>query len=372
MAARSPQPALPVAAAATSMAPGSPAYAASLQRGLGIMAHNWRPATNKARAIAWDELEAWAAACLGRAALQLTPSDLVVYLESHWQRSHGRQELASSGEARPAPSTLKTMLAHLSTRYAELGRRGAWDWATLGGNPCASMELRTFKGGYANLMGEEGYHATAAKPLSEVKLRALLARLRSEASAAAGTPGRPWHEAPLLLRDAAIALYLWDSKRRPAEAGGLGSSQVFVGLGGVRTEPATSKMCYPSRGARRPRPVEVGGDAGAELAVLFAEYALALARRGRQLGRFMFSALSADRQSLQGDKGLSTGAMGTRIVAHLRRLGLYDGESLYSVKRGAMQHDYFLLGRPMQAIGDDADINTPAVVGRYLDPTGHL
>ena len=31
--------------------------------------------------------------------------------------------------------------------------------------------------------------------------------------------------------------------------------------------------------------------------------------------------------------------MGAGMVMHLERLGLYEGEPMYSIKRGAMQHE---------------------------------
>lgn len=45
---------------------------------------------------------------------------------------------------------------------------------------------------------------------------------------------------------------------------------------------------------------------------------------------------------------------------------------MYSIKRGAMQHDYFIAGKSLQAIGVAADIDTLSVVQRYVDPSGHL
>lgn len=64
--------------------------------------------------------------------------------------------------------------------------------------------------------------------------------------------------------------------------------------------------------------------------------------------------------------------MGQRVIGHLRRLGLYEGESLYNIKRGAMQHDFFVAGQSLQAIGTAADIDTLAVVQAYIDPIRHL
>jgi hypothetical protein len=253
------------------------------------------------------------------------------------------------------------------------------------------MELRTFKGGYANQMQDGGYEPAAAKPISAAKLQQLVQQLQAEAQQCQQSSQQPWHTEALLWRDAAIVQYLWDSKRRPAELGHLGSQQVSIGSssassGGAGSSgaaagssrgtfgldltatPTVSKMCHASQGGRRPAPVEVGGQLGQQLGLLFLQYTGCLQRYGKSLGRFMFSPLRADKQDLQGDKGLSTSAMEQRVVGHLKRLGLYEGESLYSIKRGAMQHDYFVLGRSLQAVGDAADIATPAVVAQYVNP----
>uniref|UniRef100_A0A383VD66 Uncharacterized protein n=1 Tax=Tetradesmus obliquus TaxID=3088 RepID=A0A383VD66_TETOB len=96
------------------------------------------------------------------------------------------------------------------------------------------MELRTFKGGYANIMQEQGFQHTSAKPISEAKLQQLVGQLVEEADCYQQlTPQQqqqPWHVEALLRRDACIAQYLWDGKRRPAETGQLQSAQVEVNL----------------------------------------------------------------------------------------------------------------------------------------------
>jgi hypothetical protein len=116
----------------------------------------------------------------------------------------------------------------------------------------------------------------------------------------------------------------------------------------------------------------VQGEAGQQLAQLMLQYMQCLQHHGQSLGRFLFSPLQPNRQALQADQGLSTAAMGQRVIGHLKRLGLYEGESLYSIKRGAMQHDYLIAGRSLQAIGVAADIDTMAVLQAYVDPTRHL
>uniref|UniRef100_A0A383WP94 Uncharacterized protein n=1 Tax=Tetradesmus obliquus TaxID=3088 RepID=A0A383WP94_TETOB len=244
------------------------------------------------------------------------------------------------------------------------------------------MELRTFKGGYANIMQEQGFQETSAKPISEAKLQQLVGQPVEEADCYQQlTPQQqqqqPWHVEALLRRDACIAQYLWDSKRRPAETGQLQSAQVEVNLsassgGQVVTQPSVSKMCHASHSSRRPRPVDVQGAAGQQLATLLLQYQQCLQRSGRSIGTFLFSPLQPNRLDLQEDQGLSTAAMEQRVIGHLKRLHLYEGETLYSIKRGAMQHAVHVCGVSLQAVGEAADIETPAVVATYVDPYMHV
>ena len=176
----------------------------------------------------------------------------------------------------------------------------------------------------------------------------------------------------LLRRDAALAQLLWDSQRRPAEVSSLPPSSIQAGQGQVTAQASSSKMCHASHGGRQPRPILVGGEPGSRLAALLQAYTDSVHRHGRQLGAYMFSPLQADGQQLQQDKGLSTAAMSSRIVEHLQRLGLYTGESVYSVKRGSMQHAFHVQGRSLVAVGEAADIQTARVVRLYVDQSRHL
>jgi hypothetical protein len=52
------------------------------------------------------------------------------------------------------------------TGYLTLGRRGVWQWEGCKGNPCNRMDLRTYKGGYANELQETVCNSKAAKPMT--------------------------------------------------------------------------------------------------------------------------------------------------------------------------------------------------------------
>jgi hypothetical protein len=167
-------------------------YLAALARGHAIMAHNWQDATNKQRDTAWAQFDHWSWQQLGKPGQYCHPNDIVVYLESSYLHQHGRQT-AADGTSCPAPSTVGSTVAHLSTRFQQLGCRGPWDWQACSGNPCNSMEVRTFKGGYANEMQDLGFTPTAAKPISESKLQQLVQQLAAEAAEAQQQANQPWH-----------------------------------------------------------------------------------------------------------------------------------------------------------------------------------
>lgn len=294
-----------------------------------------------------------------------------MYLTGYWIGAHGRQVLPN-GARIPAPSTLETTVAHLSTRFSEIGRRGMWDPATGAGNPCLSMEIRTYKGGFANMMQQVGFRSRAVPPLAREKVQELVNSLVDQAEILAVVGGAPWHAEALLRRDAAMFALLWETHRRPAEVGSLDLASVNRTGGAFAAQAGVSKMCRPSLGSRTPRPIEVRGPEGEVLCSLLGSYHSCLERHGQPLGRFLFSPLRRDGSALDTTKGLSAAAMTHRMVSHLKRLQIYEGESVYSLKRGGMQHAFYVDGQPLEAIGEAADVDTPAVLGLYLDRHRHM
>lgn len=147
----------------------------------------------------------------------------------------------------------------------------------------------------------------------------------------------------LLRRDACLAQMLWDSQRRPSKLTSLPSSGVSHTEAGVHARASSSKMCHVSRSSRVPRPVVAGGAAGQLLGQLLQQYTGCLSRHQQPDGK-----------ALQVNKGLSTNAITQRIVGHLQRLHMHVGETVYSIKRGSMQHAFHVQGRSLHAIGEGA------------------
>jgi hypothetical protein len=82
-----------------------------------------------------------------------------------------------------------------------------------------------------------------------------------------------------------------------------------------------------------------------------------LERHGQQVGRYLFSPQRRSGSALDGDKGLSAAAPTQRRVGRLQRLG----EAALSLKRGSMQHAFFVGGQTLAAVGQAADIDAPAL-----------
>jgi hypothetical protein len=229
-------------------------YAESRQRAAAIQAQHWQPATVGQRERLWGEYDVWSRQMLGKPGVLAVPGDLLVYFESYWLRQHGRQSMAE--DMRAAPASLDAAVSHLSTRFAELGRRGAWDPVTGAGNPCLSMEMRTFKGGYHNQMHGMGFQQQSAVPMPVEKYQILLMRLIAEAEAAkAQGDSVAWQTEVLLRRDALMIGLLWVSHRRPAEAGQLLIGSVQSEDDHWTAQGRVSKMAHPSHGRRQPRPI---------------------------------------------------------------------------------------------------------------------
>jgi hypothetical protein len=92
------QPAVPSAVLQLGSVPAMVAqpalYEASLNRGREIMSKNCQDSTNQARNSAWQGLEAFSQQQLGKPAVMCNPNDVVVYLESTYNKQHGRQRAA--------------------------------------------------------------------------------------------------------------------------------------------------------------------------------------------------------------------------------------------------------------------------------------
>lgn len=86
-----------------------------------------------------------------------------------------------AAEARPQPGQRARVPGkHAGASQHTVGCHGDWDPAQARGNPCHSMEVKTFKGG-GHSMQEAGFRSKAATPLPMEKLESLVTALVKEA-----------------------------------------------------------------------------------------------------------------------------------------------------------------------------------------------
>ena len=140
---------------------------AAKARALGVIEGSWVTSTIKARKAAATELSNWfdslpeGAKCGWPTA---GPLDLVHYIEDAWLATHGTFNRADGGTG-CAPTSLDSVLSHLTTTFTLLGRTGKW---ASGGdirrrNPLRSSAVAKYKASFKRLCSGAGYRTGAAK-----------------------------------------------------------------------------------------------------------------------------------------------------------------------------------------------------------------
>lgn len=71
------------------------------------------------------------------------------------------------------------------------------------------------------------------------------------------------------------------------------------------------------------------------------------------------------------ERPLTSAEVANRVRKHFTAAGLYKGQTVHGSRRGSMQHDVYKLGKTAEEAGNAAQIRTPAIVQRYLDPFRH-
>lgn len=166
---------------------------------------------------------------------------------------------------------------------------------------------------------------------SESKLDALLGflagRVREESDAL---------ELCTLLMDQAAVLYLWESLARGKECGSLSASQVDGGEAPA-AYPGWSKTVRQEPSARIPL-----AQAGSSSRLTFVEAASQLVKALELIGEhtedgYLFRAQNRQRTGFaQGP--ISSAALRKRIQRRLQQAGIFEGETLHSFRRSAVQH----------------------------------
>ncbi|GAQ85468.1 putative Phage_integrase [Klebsormidium nitens] len=256
-----------------------------------------------------------------------TPADVGAFIVGDWIPSHSagcRTKLPQTGECIPSVSAVTHVVKDLAKSYALLGYEGR-------SNPAKSEVVKSFRVGYEKMLHEQGVKVKRAKVFTEEKLDALLAHLARLIQASG-----PGLERCVLLTDQAAVLYLWESRAREKDCGQLQRQQVK--LGEQAAYPGWSKTVRQEPSARIPLavPVPEGRLAFVEAAVQLLH---GMEEGGFPVGEdgFLFRAMNRSRTGFVNEP-MSSDTLRKRIQKRLKDAGLFEGETVHSFRRSAVQH----------------------------------
>lgn len=290
-------------------------------------------ANNNSRKRTFEEYQAFLAQnAYGVTVETATAADVGAFIVGDWISKHSggcRTRLPSTGQPVPSVSAFNSVVKHLSKSYALLGYEGR-------SNPAKAEVVKAFWTGYEKALHEEGVKVQRAKVFTEEKLDALLGYLarRIEESG-------PGLDRCVLLTDQAVVLYLWESLARGKECGELQKRQVEFGeqvayLG-------WSKTVQKEPSARTPLAAPE-----AEGRLTFLEAAVRLIKELEAVGSpvgedgFLFRSLNRGRSGFV-DAPMTSDTLRKRLQKRLKEAGLFEGETVHSFRRFAVQHAAVIL-----------------------------
>lgn len=249
--------------------------------------------------------------------------DVVAFLQGWWIPGHQkncRTRVGGTGEAVASASAVKGVINHIAKSYSILGYSDER-------NPGKSEPVRSYREGYRVTLRELGVREKRAKVMPEGKVMGLVEYLNGEVRKSRGV------ERCVAAMDRAVVLYLWESWARGKECGSMEKHQIDFEGGVVR--PGWSKTVHEEPSAEIS--MKNGND---ENTFLWAAGLLMHEMEVRGDGNsseFLFRPLNRRRNGFE-NAGLTAGAMNRRVQKHLQKAGMYEGETLHSFRRSAVQH----------------------------------
>jgi integrase len=247
-----------------------------------------------------------------------TGLDIIAFVHGFWMKKHRDQcRTIAGGERVASASAVKGVVQHLAKSYSMLGYAD-------GSNPAKTEDVKNYRDAYRNQLHDRGVREHRAKVFGPGKVADLISYLEQEIEKAMGV------KQCSLIADLAIVHYLWETWSRGKECGELESRQVDPSSGVVR--PGWTKTQQTERSAE----MLVKRDGG----FLQASGRLisSMEHLGFPIGNgFLFRPLNRRRIGFW-DEPLGSDAMRRRIQKHLKAAGLFEGETLHSFRRSAVQH----------------------------------
>eukprot|EP00884_Botryococcus_braunii_P006635 jgi/Botrbrau1/15973/Bobra.0294s0011.1 len=310
----------------------------------------------------------------GRHALQATPQDIKVHM-TLWATSSGRYK--HQGLDLVAPISMRCLLSFLATefdRYATT--HGNWDPLHGRGNPVRSLDVAEWATGYTRWLAHLGYNPQSAHPWSLDDLRHVLERLDARIASTTGVPLLRLH------RDAFTMTILWETCSRGATAVSWCLDDLWL-ASGVPAAPYLFPTLHVPLGATiffkaielkhnlHPEVMIVTRRDGPLCPIQRLHTLLAQsAALGHPVTQFLCRPLSANKDQFL-ERSLSVAAFEDDIDTHFTAANIPYHATLHGSRRGALQH-HDQQGQSLEALGLLAQIKTPNVTKRYIDPNRHL
>ena len=320
--------------------------------------------------------------------LTCTPSEVVCFLEQWRVARHGKARPGDPPGSQPdiAPSTLRNFASQLSQLCLTAGRVDTpWAQSNPNGNPVTHPSVTDYLGGYAHhCFLNTAYVDSGAVPMS----LATYVRLQEYLVNKADKEPIPF-QAALLWRDACLAAYLWETGQRGKEGCQLLISD--FNYADVRCTAAWWDLAegkpsleYPllvessrgtkSRKSKHPGTLELDVHANEAMGTgvlvkLLPPYAHAMRVSGSPLLTRLFKPSNPAQDGFK-DGEFTSSAFNKRLQKHLQVLGIWNGETGHSLRRGSTQL-LKELGATVAEIGEKRLWRRDTTIDLYLHKTRH-
>lgn len=298
-------------------------YANALREGAAIANLSVSSKFEESRRKSWSEFVEFLGK-VGRGVNVQTATDLdvIAFVQGVWLPAHVancRTRTEKEGEKVASTSAVRGTIQHLSKSYSMLGYQDIE-------NPAKQESVKSYVEGYRFWLKERGVREKRAKVMSEKKVDQLVEYLEQGVARSAGI------SRCILMMDLAAVDYLWESWARGKECGELRADQVDFEAGVA--EPGWSKTVRSEPSSR----IELSGEHRGRFLRSACALVGEMEKEGYASSRgFLFRPLNRKRSGFE-ETPLSAGALRKRIQQHMKDAGVFEGKTLHSFRRSAVQN----------------------------------
>jgi integrase len=226
-----------------------------------------------------------------------------------------------------------------------------------GQNPAKTEDVKKYRDGYRNRLHDLGVREHRAKVFGPGKVADLVGYLEREIEKTSGV------KQCSLLTDLTVVHYLWETWSRGKECGELEARQVDSENGTIR--PGWTKTQQTEESAAIPVKKDDGFMQASGRLISGMEHL------GCPIGcGFLFRPLNRQRNGFMNEP-LKSDAMRRRIQKHLKAAGLFEGETLHSFRRSAVQHAADIEGHDVKRLMELGRWQSYSAFRLYIEEIEH-